>query len=192
MFGARVEAVMSFSIQTTQIREIGLAVPEFLRTIEQTGLSKWIRDSRSVFAYYFILLFHTIGLSLLVGASALVDLRILGVFGSALPLKPLKRLFSIVWAGFGTMVTTGLFLLIGYPTKALTNPVFYVKLSFVALAAITMRRISVRVFNDANLSEAAMIANGKTMAAWSLVFWIGAISAGRLLPETYRYLIYGH
>jgi hypothetical protein len=70
--------------------------------------------------------------------------------------------------------------------------VFYVKLSFVALAVITMRRISTRVFDDGSLSEAAMIANGKTMAAWSLVFWIGAISAGRLLPETYTYLIYGH
>jgi len=168
-----------------------LAVPELFNTIEQTGLSKWIRDSPSVFAYYFIFLFHTIGLSMLVGPSALVDLRLLGV-GSDLPLKPLRRLFSLMWVGLGTMITTGIFLLIGYPTKALTNPVFYVKLSFVALAVITLRRIKIRVFDDASLSDAAMSAKGKTMAVLSLVFWMGAISSGRLLAETYTYLIYGH
>ena len=169
-----------------------MVVPEFFRTIEQTSLSRWIRDSHSVFGYYFFLLFHTLGLSLLVGASALVDLRILGAFGSAIPLRPLKRLSGIAWFGLSIMVATGVFLLIGYPTKALTNPVFYVKLLFVALALITMRRVSTRVFDPSSLSEAIMIANGKTTAAWSLIFWIGAISAGRLLPETYTYLIYGH
>ena len=112
-------------------------------------------------------LFHTIGLSFLVGANAVVDLRILGV-ASALPLKPLKRLFSFMWAGLGINVTTGLLLLTAYPTKALTNPDFYIKLSFIGLAVITMRRIDFRVFDDASLSEAAMIAKGKTMAKLSL------------------------
>jgi hypothetical protein len=48
------------------------------------------------------------------------------------------------------------------------------------------------VFGDASLDEVAMIAKGKTMAAWSLVFWIGAVSAGRLLSETSKYVLYGH
>ncbi len=168
-----------------------MAVPEIFNTIEQTGLSRWIRYSESVFGFYFILLGHTIGLSLLVGANAVVDLRILGV-ASPLPLKPLKPLFSIMWLGLGINVTTGLLLLAGYPTKALTNPDFYIKLSFVALAVITMRRINLRVFGDDSLSESRMIEKGKTMAKWSLFFWIGAISAGRLLSETYTYLTYGH
>src|SRR5215210_4436859 len=112
---------------------MNLAVPELFNAIEQTGLSKWIRNSESPFGFYFILLCHTIGLSLLVGANAVVDLRILGV-ASPLPIKPLKQLFGIMWLGLGINVTTGLLLLTGYPTKALTNPDFYVKLSFIALA----------------------------------------------------------
>jgi hypothetical protein len=171
--------------------ETNLAVPEIFNTIEQTALSTWLRESTSVFGFYFILLFHTIGMSLVVGASAVVDLRILGI-ASALPLKPLKRLFAIMWVGLAINVTTGLFLLTAYPTKALTNPDFYIKLSFIGLAVFTMRKMSIKVFDDASLDEMAMIAKGRAMAAWSLVFWIGAVSAGRLLSETSKYVLYGH
>ena len=127
----------------------------------------------------------------MVGASAIVDLRILGI-ASALPLKPLKRLFTIMWVGLAINVTSGLFLLTAYPTKALTNPDFYIKLTFIGLAVFTMRKMSIQVFGDAGMDEIAMIAKGKTMAAWSLVFWIGAVSAGRLLSETSKYVLYGH
>ena len=167
-----------------------MAVPEIFYAIEQTGLSKWIRNSQSVFGFYFILLFHTLGLALLVGANAVVDLRILGV-ASTPPIKPLKQLFSVMWVGLGVNVTTGLLLLIAYPTRALTNPDFYIKLSFIALAVITMQKIYLQVFGDNNLSESDMIEKGKTMAKWSLFFWTGAILAARLLSETYTYLTYG-
>ncbi len=167
-----------------------MAVPEFLNTIEQSGLSIWIRESDSVFAYYFILLCHTIGLALLVGANTVVDLRLLGV-ASDLPLKPLERLFSIMWLGFGINATSGVFLLIAYPTKAFTNPIFYIKLSLIALAVITMQRIKNRVFVNASLSEAARVARGKVMAKLSLGLWIGAITAGRLLAYTYTYRLFG-
>ena len=78
------------------------------------------------------------------------------------------------------------------PDKALTNPDFYVKLSFIGLAVYTMWRLNNEVFGDSSLSEAAMIAKGKVMARWSLIFWLGAVGAGRLLSETSRYFFYGH
>lgn len=130
-------------------------------------------------------------MSLVVGANAVVDLRILGV-ASDIPLQPLKRLFAIMWTGLAINVTTGLLLLTAYPTKALTNPDFYVKLSFIGLAVYTMYLMNTRVFGDTSLSEAAMIAKGKVMARWSLIFWLGSVGAGRLLSETSRYFFYGH
>jgi len=57
-----------------------LALPMFLRSIEDSGFSTWLRESDSPFAFYFVLLFHTFGLALLVGANGLVDLRLLGFF----------------------------------------------------------------------------------------------------------------
>ena len=86
----------------------------------------------------------------------------------------------------------GLLLLTAYPTKALTNPDFYVKLSFIGLAVYTMAKMSKRVFGDSSLNEAAMVAKGKLMARLSLIFWIGAVGAGRVLSETARYFFYGH
>jgi hypothetical protein len=168
-----------------------LAVPEFFNTIEQTGLSRWIRYSSSMFGFYFILLCHTIGLSLLVGGNAVVDLRILGV-ARGLPLKPMKDLFKFMFVGLAINITTGLLLLTGYPTKALTDFDFYIKISFVTLGATTMFLMYKRVFKDPSLSESDMIRRGKTLAKLSIVFWVFAVWAGRMLSETYIYITYGH
>jgi len=168
-----------------------LAVPLFLRSLEETSFSTWLRESNSIFAFYFILLLHTVGLALLVGANVMVDLRILGVIAN-LPLQPLKRFFSIMWLGFTLNVITGILLVIAYPTKALTNPVFYLKLTCIALAVIVMQKTYTRVFGDTGLSEVLKEAQGRALAKWSLVLWTAAITAGRLLAYTYKYLLYGH
>lgn len=162
---------------------------EFLNTVESSVLSTWIRESDSVFAFYFILLFHTLGLSLLVGSNAVVDLRLLGI-PSGLELRPLKRLFILMWIGFGMNALSGILLLIAYPTKALTNPMFYAKLSIIAGALIVMRRIQTHVFGDESASELSMIAKGRVLAIASLVLWVCSLTAGRLLAYTYTYLLY--
>jgi hypothetical protein len=166
-----------------------LAVPEFFNTIEQSGLSTWLRESESIFSFYFILVCHTLGLALLVGVNSAVDLLLLGV-ASDIPLKPLKRFFPLMWLGFYVNAISGVFLVIAYPTKAFTNPVFYIKLTLIALAVTTLWAIQNRVFGDASLSEAAMVARGRTMAKLSLALWFGAITAGRLLAYTYTWRLY--
>jgi hypothetical protein len=96
-----------------------------------------------------------------------------------------------MWAVLGINATTGLLLLVAYPTKELTNLDFYVKLTFITLGVITMQKVNKQVFGDASLSEAAMVAKGKMLAGWSLFFWIGAVTLGRLLPETAIYDTFG-
>jgi hypothetical protein len=166
-----------------------LAPPLFLQTIEDTGISTWLRESESPFAFYFILLFHTFGLALLVGANLVVDLRLLGVARS-IPLAPLKRLFPIMWIGFAMNAATGILLVFAYPTKSLTNLDFYVKLTIIGFAVWVMRKLQRQVFDDSSLSEADMTARGTTLARWSLVLWFAAIAAGRLLAYTYKYLTF--
>jgi hypothetical protein len=166
-----------------------LALPVFLRTIEGTSFSTWMRESESPFGFYFILLIHTVGLALLVGANAVIDLRLLGV-SREIPLGPLKRFFGIMWLGFWINVTSGALLLFAYPTKSLTNPDFYLKLTFIGLAVWIMHKMKRGVFDDPSLDDAAMMRKGATLAKWSLCFWVGAITAGRLLAYTYRYVTY--
>src|SRR5437867_10771095 len=160
--------------------EVHLAVPLIFKTIEESGISTWIRDSPSIFAYWFILSVHALGMGLLVGASVVIDLRILGV-ARDLPLAPLEELYRIIWIGFWIQVVSGTLLLIAYPTKALTNPEFYIKLTLIGLAVAVMQTIKKRVFGDSSLTEAAMMMKGKALATCSLLFWVGAVTAGRLL-----------
>lgn len=169
--------------------ELILGPPAFLQAIEGTGFSTWLRESESPFAFYFILLFHTFGLALLVGANAVVDLRLLGV-ARAIPLAPLKRLFRVMWIGFAMNAVTGILLVLAYPTKALTNWDFYAKLTLIGFAVWVMRKLNRQVFQDSSLSETEMMAKGATLAKFSILLWFGAITAGRLLAYTYKYLTF--
>jgi hypothetical protein len=168
-----------------------LHVPIFLNTIEESGLSTWIRETESPFGFYFVLLLHNIGLSLAVGTSLFIGLRLLGV-APDLPLAPLKKFFTILWTGAWISAISGIFLLLAYPTKALTNPLFYVKLTLIGVGVWVTLRIEKSVFDDTNASEEVRLARGKSLAARSFVVWLAAISAGRLLAYTFRYLMYGH
>lgn len=168
-----------------------MAVPLIFKTIEESGLSTWIRDSPSIFAFWFIISLHAIGMGLLVGASAIIDLRILGV-AKDLPLSPLKGLYRIIWIGFAIQVVSGTLLLIAYPTKALTNPDFYLKLTLVALAVVVMQKLKTKVFEDASLSDSTMMMKGRALAMWSLLLWFGVVTSGRMLAYTYVYIKYGY
>jgi hypothetical protein len=160
-----------------------------MKAIEESGLSVWIRDSPSLFAYWFILSFHALGMGMAVGASVVIDFRILGV-ARDLPLSPLKGLYRIIWAGFWIQVVTGILLLIAYPTKALTNPDFYIKLTLIGISIAVMKKIQSRVFSDSSLTEAAMMLKGKSLAVCSLILWLGVVTAGRLLAYTFTYINY--
>jgi hypothetical protein len=170
-------------------KEKDVAVPEFFQTIEQSALSVWVRESTSVFAFWFILAFHALGLGLVVGISGVIALRLLGAV-RALPIAPLKQLYPAIWVGFWIQVVSGLLILIGYPTKNLTNVIFYPKLLLVAAGMYVMARLRTRVLGDASLSDAEMMVRGKGLALASLVCWVGAVTLGRFLGYTYTHATY--
>jgi hypothetical protein len=153
---------------------------DFLRAIEESGFSRWVVGSSSVFAFPSILLIHTIGMGIVVGISAGIDLRILG-FAPAMPLAPLERFLPILWVGFWMNAATGVVLLAADATTKMANPDFYIKMVFIALAVINLRILRNRVFRDPLIDKAPFSMNAKVLAVMNLVFWLGAITAGRLL-----------
>jgi hypothetical protein len=166
-----------------------LVAPAFLETLERSGLSTWIRESESAFAYYFVLVIHNIGLALLVGACGVLGARLLG-FVPELPLAPLRRYFRFVWAGFWLNVVSGVFLLIAYPTKALTNPVFYIKLLLIGTGVVVLRRIERQLPRETVVRDVAP-ALPRSLALWMLGLWLGVLTAGRALAYTATYILYG-
>ncbi len=159
---------------------------ELLAHLEQISFFAWVRESRSLLAYPSILLLHTIGMAVVVGLIAGIDLRILG-FAPALPLTPMRKFLPIMWAAFAVNAVTGAILLAADATTKLTNPDFFVKMAFIFLALIVQRLIDGRVFPDAVIHDPVagdptpLPRQTKMLAAASLVCWLGAITAGRLL-----------
>jgi hypothetical protein len=160
-------------------------IPHFFLTNEESGLSMWVRDN----PFWAILSMHALGMAVLVGASLVVALRLLGIPGD-LPLAPLKRLYSYIWVGFWIQVVSGMLLLIGYPTKSLTNPDFYIKLVLIVAGMVAMVMIKKRVFTDPGMSEKDMMLRGRALAIWSLLFWAGVVTSGRMLAYTYTNVSY--
>ena len=155
----------------------------FFHWLEATAFSVWMRESLSVFAFPMILAVHTIGLGLLAGINGALDLRLFG-FASGIPVVGFRRFLPVMWLGLWVNVLSGIALVFAYPTKALTNPVFYLKLSLVAGGIVILRKIGRCV-----LTGGMLPGNVKMLAAASLVCWGGAITSGRFLAYTYTRLM---
>lgn len=160
------------------------------RWIETTPLSVWTRESPSVLAFPGILSAHAIGMALAAGVNSAIALRLLGI-GPGIPVREMRRFVGIMWAGFVTNAISGLLLLIAYPTKALTNPVFYLKLTLIAIAMVIFGVINRRLFRPDTPVDDWASRRGRFLAVGSLVSWGAAITAGRLLAYTYRRLMVG-
>src|SRR5271169_4962768 len=114
---------------------------------ESSALSMWIRETPSIFVYPAIITLHVIAIGVLAGGSAAIDLRILG-FAPRVRLAAMEKFFPLLWLAFGLNAVTGTLLLIGYPTKAFTNPLFYVKLALITLGLFILLRIRIDVLAD--------------------------------------------
>ena len=161
-------------------------IDPFLIWLESTALSQWIVGSESMFAFPGILALHAIGMGFAVGICLALDLRVLGV-APGVRIAEMRRFVPVVWAAFWLNAVSGVLLLIGYPTKALTNPVFYLKLLLIGVGLWLFRRIGRRVFDDVG-DERAQSPMVQRLAIVSLVCWVGAITAGRFLAYTYHRL----
>lgn len=158
--------------------------------IEGSALSTWIRETPSIWVFPAFVTLHTLGMGFVVGAGAAIDLRILGV-ARRIPLAPLLKFLPVLWLGLAVNVATGLLLLIAYPTKALTNPVFYIKLACVAAALVLVQKIKTDVLAAPGDPQKPLPASARILAGASLAAWVATITAGRLLAYTHRWEMLG-
>ena len=151
--------------------------------IETSTLSTWLRESPSLWVFPFVLILHTVGLAFLVGANIAIDARILGL-ARGVPLLSMRRYYRAMWAGFWVNAFSGVLLLIAYPTKALTNPLFYLKLGMIAVALVLASAIRRQAHVTVVPAGAAAPRYLRILAAASLGCWVISITAGRLLAYT--------
>jgi hypothetical protein len=151
---------------------------ELFAAIEQTPFSIFMRED--FYAYFIALIFHSIGMALLIGGGILLSLRFMGLAAAA-KLERFAGFFPVMWVGAGLAIVSGLALLAAYPAKALTNPVFGLKFACLIAASVILWRIERRYFTaDAQpLPQSARI-----LAAIALALWLGGVVFGKLLLHT--------
>jgi hypothetical protein len=155
-------------------------VDPFFAWLEGSALSVWVRESDSWFAFPGILTAHAIGLAFAAGTAAAIDLRVLGIL-PRVPAAAMARFVPVIWIALIVNVVSGVLLLVGYPTKALTNPVFAVKIACVVAGVWLLLAINDRIAEPPfGVGDPAV----RRMALASLAVWFGAIVSGRLLAYT--------
>ena len=160
----------------------------FLAWLESTSFSAWVREEPSiVYGFPGILSLHTIGLGFVAGINAVIALRVLGV-AAGMPIAELRRYLTVMWVAFWVNAASGVVLLIGYPTKALTNPVFYLKLAFIGAAVVIVRRLAGSLMPLSGDVGDDTVRRARPLAWLALLCWTGAIFAGRLLAYTHSRL----
>ena len=152
---------------------------KLLSTIEYSAFCTWVRESNSLWAYPGILFMHTMGTAIVVGVSAMVDLRLLG-FARRLPVGPLERYFPIIWAGFWVSAISGTILFAADATSKIVSPLFGAKMLLIALGVLTMALIRRAAFHDPT-GGTFVSGRARWLAAASLLLWFAAIAAGRLM-----------
>lgn len=159
-----------------------------LAWLEATALSLWIRESPTLWGFPFILFLHTLGLAIVAGLSVALNLWVLG-FATRFGAVPLKHVLPVIRLGFAINLVSGVLLLIAYPTKALTDPVFYLKLTLVAAALAQVEWLGRGVLADAGgAARLAAAPRVRVAAGVAIGLWAGAVLTGRLLAYTYNYL----
>jgi hypothetical protein len=164
---------------------------EILAWIEQTPVGLWVREAPTIWAFPFVLLLHTVGLGMVAGTAVMLNayaIRRPQAWRAAL----LEPWFRFAWAGFAVNLVSGVLLLAAYPTKALTDPVFYVKIACVVVAMLELQWLRGRHGAQAADSSAGAGTSASAIRAAAIVafvFWTAAVVTGRLLAYTYRYLM---
>jgi hypothetical protein len=147
--------------------------------IEGTPIAQWV--SLSLYAYPLLLSVHIVGLAVVVGIFLMRDLRLIGFFKGLDPAAFLA-LSKFAWVGFIFNAISGVMLFTSQAVTFAGNVAFLIKIACIlvgmVLAGVIQSRLRANIQAGADL---VISRSFRTLALCSLLTWIGAIIAGRLV-----------
>jgi hypothetical protein len=156
---------------------------DVLAWLESSALGTFMRGS-GPWTYPVVNLIHVLGIATLFGAVLILDLRLLGVWRSA-PLSAITTAAApVAMAGFAFAAASGFCLLAANALEYEDNPLLLVKFSAIGLGlanAVALRRTAAwrsHATRDLEAPEARRLA---LMGGVSLISWLTAIAAGRMI-----------
>jgi hypothetical protein len=147
-------------------------VQELAAAIEASGLAGFLRASR--WTYPAVNAAHVLGIALLVGAVAPMDLRLAGLWRREVPVATVLRLLRPVAAfGAGLAVLTGALLFSVQARDYVALPAFWLKMGLVALGLA-------HALANPGIGDAPP-RRQRLAGVLSLAVWIVVLGLGRLL-----------
>jgi hypothetical protein len=117
-------------------------------------------------------------MGLTAGVMFMICLRLVGI-GRPLPVSSMRVLFRIFWGGFVLNAITGSLLFAAHATITGNQPIYYAKLSLIAVGVVLAFPLQHFVHGDA--SDGRIPDRVKGMAAAALAVWVGVITTGRFI-----------
>jgi hypothetical protein len=148
-------------------------------TLQESALGHAMRSSPALYPAVEIL--HIVGFIVLVGSILALDLRLLG-WGRAIPIQPMAQLLlPLSRCGFLLAISMGFLLFSADAAHVVHNPAFQAKLLLIAAALVNVVIAHVGPWRRIALWPAEASGGAKVTALLSLLLWVGAVCAGRLI-----------
>ncbi|XIA63862.1 DUF6644 family protein [Bradyrhizobium sp. TZ2] len=124
---------------------------------------------------------HIMGFVVLVGSILALDLRVLGL-GRAIPIKPMAQLLlPLSRFGFLLAISMGFLLFSADAAHTVRNPAFQTKLLLIAAALVNIVIAHAGPWRRIALWGTEAPGGAKITALLSLLLWLSAVCAGRLI-----------
>lgn len=148
--------------------------------LEQTSLAIWVGES--LWGYPIALTSHSVGMAIMVGIVLVIDLRVAGRF-SSLGFVGMRKALKIAWCGFALNVISGFSLFTSQASYFATHPTFLIKIAAIILAVINAYLLQKMLTEKAEDWDGGVEVDkkAKVLAISSMVLWVTAIMAGRLI-----------
>lgn len=147
-----------------------------LTWLESLPISVWM--GQSLLAQPTMLTLHTMGMCVLVGASWVLDLRLLGISRN-IPLSAFRWVFPAVAIALPVNLATGVLLFLQRATTWGTAFPFLIKMCLVVASVATL--VPMRSLVSGGPERPENGPRGRLLAVASILAWAGAVTAGRLL-----------
>ena len=141
---------------------------------------------RPVFALFAGLIAHTFSMGFLVGTATVINLRVLGLVPQT-PLPMFLRFRPVLVWSIAVSIVSGIWLVAGYPAKALLNPLFYIKLA-ILVAGLVLTRSLWRRASELDPTSAAPMAM-RRQAVLSVMLLVAGLTSGKFLAYTAKVLL---
>jgi len=160
-----------------------------LSALEASGLGRAMRQW--LWLYPSVEIVHIVGIALLFGSIAVMDLRLLG-FSRQISVRALaKHVLPWTAASFVLIVPSGLMMFVAHASDFIASPVFVLKMCLIMAAGFNAALFHAVTFRTADVWDSEHSEemrrrpppplSARLAGAVSLALWISVIACGRLL-----------